>query len=162
MSDAAGIRVRRRRGYTIVYNDMLPPGGVLSARAWGIYCYLLSRPDGWECRVSHLRNVFKEGRDAIYVALRELVDVGLMHRENYVEKGLKRVRYALDADDVGPPQQTAPETLPDTGFQDAGNPHPEKAGEVTTEGTTTEGTTAGAETSSHSSTPTRPLVKTYR
>lgn len=97
MSDNTGIRIGKRRGFTLIYNDMLPEGEI-SARAWGVYCYLLSRPEGWECRVSHLRTVFKEGRDAIYTALRELVDVGLMGKEDYIENGLRRQRYVINGD----------------------------------------------------------------
>lgn len=150
MTDSAGITVNRRRGYTIVYNDLLPEDGVISARAWGLYVYLLGRPDGWQCRAGHLATVFKEGRDAIYTALKELVAVGLMSKEDYIEDGLRRVRYSVDADAV--PTQTrrsAPETdsqdpgsqdpgEPDAGGQDPGSPAPEKPGEVSKEAPSTE------------------------
>ena len=135
MSDA-GIKVSRKRGFTIVYNDMLPEGAQISARAWGLYVYLLSRPDGWECRVSHLRTVFKEGRDAIYAALKELTTVGLMGMETYSEGGLKRSRYTLDGDVQIPPRPGNP----DPENPHAGNPDPEKAGQVSKDRTTTEGT----------------------
>lgn len=142
MSDSAGITVSRRRGYTVVYNDLLPSDGSLSARAWGLYVYLLSRPDGWECRAGHLRTVFKEGRDAIYAALRELVTAGLMEKIEYVEDGLRRTRYALDAD-----EQTS-RSAPETGFQDPGDqetgdqhpgsPDPEKPGQESKDPSTTD------------------------
>lgn len=124
MSENSGIKVTKQRGFTIVYNDMLPEGEI-SARAWGIYVYLVGRPDGWECRVGHLRTVFKEGRDAIYTALKELVSVGLMGKETYLDGGMKRTRYTLNAD-----QPTAPaaaqtrRSAPDPDSQDPGNPAP--------------------------------------
>jgi hypothetical protein len=132
MSDNGGIKVTKKRGFTIVYNDMLPDGGVISARAWGVYVYLLSRPDGWECRVHHLKTVFTDGRDSIYSALRELVDAGLMGKETYLDNGLRRSRYTLDAD--GQTRRSAP----DTGSPDVGGPDTGRPGEVSTEVTTTE------------------------
>lgn len=140
MSDSTGIKINKKRGYTVVFNDQLPEGAI-SARAWGIYVYLLSRPDGWECRVSHLRNVFTEGRDAIYTALKELAEIGLMGKETYLEKGMKRSRYVLNADPSEPAEKAQTRrSAPDTGFQDPGNPDagsqdadssdPEKPGQV--------------------------------
>lgn len=143
MSGDAGIKVSRRRGYTLIYNDLLPDDGSLSARAWGIYVYLAGRPDGWETRAGHLSKVFKEGRDAIYTALRELVDAGLMAKEPYDDKGLRRIRYVLDVDEARPGP-----AFPDTDSQDPGNPDAgtpdteepdaENPGGVTTDGTSTE------------------------
>lgn len=140
MSDSTGIKINKKRGYTVVFNDQLPEGKV-SARAWGVYVYLLSRPDGWECRVSHLRSVFTEGRDAIYTTLKELAEIGLMGKETYLDKGMKRSRYVLNADSSGPVEngqtrRSAPDTgfqdpgNPDTGSQDAGSSDPEKPGQV--------------------------------
>lgn len=151
MTDTAGIVVSRKRGYTIVYNDLLPEDGVLSARAWGLYVYLLGRPDGWECRASHLATVFKEGRDAIYSALKELVAVGLMAKQDYIADGLRRSRYTIDADAV--PTETR-RSAPDTDSQDPGsqepgiqspgdpepeNPSPENPGQVSKDSPSTEG-----------------------
>jgi hypothetical protein len=125
-----GIVVRRRRGYTVVYNDLLPAEGEISARAWGIFVYLLGRPDGWTCRASHLATVFKEGRDAVYTALRELAAVDLMEREPYYEGNLRRTRYALNADGKGGTDakrddaggQQTPRSSPDTDSQEPENP----------------------------------------
>jgi hypothetical protein len=148
VSDNTGIKINKRRGYTVVFNDMLPEGKV-SARAWGVYVYLLSRPDGWECRVSHLRTVFTEGRDAIYTVLKELAELGLMGKETYLEKGMKRSRYVLNADQSEAPESAqTPRSAPDTAFQDPGNPDadiqdsgssdPEKPGQVTKDLPTTD------------------------
>lgn len=113
----ASIRIGSRRGYTTIPNGLLPTGQ-LSARAWGVYVYLLSRPPGWECRVYHLQNVFTEGRDAIYAALRELVASGLMVKETVKPAGKPPVqRFALPDE---------PDTeKPDTAQPDTGKPHPE-------------------------------------
>ncbi|MDX3006726.1 hypothetical protein PWY87_33980 [Kribbella solani] len=101
MSNDPGITIRRRRQYTHVWNDQLPIGNI-SMRAWGLYCYLVGRPEGWVCRTSHLQKVFKEGRDAIRNTIKELVDLGLVTREEYRERGMKRIRYTLDPDGRSP------------------------------------------------------------
>lgn len=139
MTETAGIKVRKQRGYTVVYNDMLPAGQI-TARAWGIYVYLLSRPDGWETRVSHLQTVFSEGRDAIYTALRSLADLGLMTREEFIDNGLRRTRYVIDADQAETPGQAPDTDSQDTGNPEPGTPEPEKPGQVSKEVTTTEST----------------------
>jgi hypothetical protein len=87
----------RRRTYTVIYNDQLTPGQ-LSARAWGIYAYLVGRPPGWEARSAHLCMVFTEGRDAIRKALRELEAAGLLRREYRYERGLRRTCLVLEPD----------------------------------------------------------------
>ena len=52
----------------------------LSARAFGILCYLVQT--GCPTSAKHLQTVFKEGRDAIRVALKELHSLGLLERRN--------------------------------------------------------------------------------
>lgn len=150
MSDNASITITRKRGYTLVYNDLLPTDGSLSARAWGLYVYLLSRPDGWECRAGHLKSVFSEGRDAIYTALRELVTAGLMTKVDYIDGGLRRTRYALDADGAtASNRRSTPETdsqdpdspepgEPKPGRPETASPGPEKAGEASKDSTSTD------------------------
>lgn len=50
-------------------------------------CYLLSKPDDWEVNVKHLATTCKEGRDAIYKVIDELLEEGYMSREQQKEKG---------------------------------------------------------------------------
>lgn len=131
-------RIRTRKtGYTVIPNGLLQPGQI-SARAWGIYCYLRSRPEGWDTRLSDLRRWFKEGRDAIYSALRELVEAGLMEKEEYLnEDNLKRSGFAL-VYELPAERQTqgrksgSRRSAPDPDFQDPGNeaPQDDHAGNV--------------------------------
>ncbi|WP_188187603.1 hypothetical protein [Nonomuraea sp. SYSU D8015] len=134
MADASSeIRIgRRRSGYTVLANDLLEDG-IISARAYGILVYLVTRPDNWVCRVSDLMNRFVEGRDAIYTALKELVDAGYMAIENVYDETTKRPRklYRMLCDNEGkfpvePTQETAGQSRrpekPDTGNPDPGNP----------------------------------------
>lgn len=122
----SAIRIPKRRGYTVVPNGVLPEGKI-SARAWGLYVYLLSRPPGWEVRTSQLQNIFTEGRDAIRSSMTQLVKAGLMTIETYRnEQGLPRKRYVM----------IDPETIkhsPNTGFQGTGNPATEKPSVTTTD-----------------------------
>lgn len=119
-----GIRVNARRGYTVIPNGILPEGKV-SARAWGVYVYLMSRPPGWECRVAHLRTVFTEGRDAMYSALRALVDADLMAKETYRDsQGVPRQRFVL-LDPEAPRTEKPEPGRPDTDSPNPDSPNPE-------------------------------------
>jgi hypothetical protein len=90
----------------------------MSAKAWGIYCYLLSRPAGWVVRPNHLVKVFKDGRDGIYAGLNELVTLGLMSKETIAGEGA-RLRYRLPT----LVQVRVPGAdFPDRGFPDRENP----------------------------------------
>lgn len=109
--ESGSIRIGSRQGYTIVPNGILPDG--ISARAWGVYVYLLSRPPGWVCRPRHLVTVFHEGRDALYVVVNELVEFGLLTKEQFFVEGVPRFRYVL------------PEIPPNPEKPDTGNPEPE-------------------------------------
>lgn len=109
------IRIDKRRGYTVIPNGLLPEGKI-TARAWGIYAYLLSRPDGWVIHVRQLQKVFKEGREAIYTALRQLREAGLLEMESYKEPGQPpKQRFILA--DLG----SLLANLPDAGFRDTAN-----------------------------------------
>lgn len=125
------VRAAKKHGYTVVPNGVLPEGKKISARAWGLYVYLLSRPDGWKTHAKQLSSVFSEGVGAIYTALQNLVDAGLMVKVEYYEGGLKRQRY----------EQVSPEEIlnsPDTDFRDLGNRDLENRRVTTTDITTTE------------------------
>lgn len=131
----------RKSSFTVVQDDDFIEG--MSARAWGIYCYLVGKPEGWECRVYDLARHFKEGRDALYTAIAELVELGLLTKEAYYDKNLRRFRYRLDDRETTPQtRRSAPETdyqdpetpgtgTPDTEGADAENP-PLVSKEVTT------------------------------
>ena len=52
----------------------------LTLRAKGLMAYILSRPDNWEVNVQHLIRQAKDGRDAHYAVLRELISLGYCER----------------------------------------------------------------------------------
>jgi hypothetical protein len=97
VSADTGVRVthKNRRTFTMIWDDLFVEG--MSLRAWGLFCYLMSRPEGWECRASELSGHFAEGRDAVRAVMSELVDLRLLVREEYREGNLCRVRYLLDS-----------------------------------------------------------------
>lgn len=76
-------RAPRNSNFTIVSNEIFSAN--LSARAIGVLVYLLSKPDHWEVRTSHLVKEFQgtvrpEGRDSIYAIITELKDKGFIQR----------------------------------------------------------------------------------
>lgn len=114
------IRINKQRGYTVIPNGLLPEGNI-SARAWGIYAYLLSRPDGWVIHVRQLQKVFTEGREAIYTAMRQLRDAGLLEMESYKEPGMPPKQRFVMAD-MEELLRKSPDTDSwDTGNRDTGN-----------------------------------------
>lgn len=90
----------------------------LSFRAKGLMAYCLGRPDNWEFHVSHLQEVSTEGRDAVYAAIKELIEAGYIIRKLNRSKGkFERGSYEIYET---PQQKPVPEN-PDTE-----EPHPEK------------------------------------
>jgi hypothetical protein len=113
--------------YTVIPDHLFHPG--MSARAWGVYTYLRSRPPGWDARVYHLINVFREGRDAIYTVLAELVELGLMAKVSSADPdnpGLIRWHYVLGGGTAPAAPVTArtPRSAPAPGNPDPANPDP--------------------------------------
>lgn len=59
----------------------------LSLKAKGIYAYLFSKPDGWEFHLDVMHKEVKEGREAIYTAIRELEYYGYITKHQKNENG---------------------------------------------------------------------------
>ena len=108
------VRGARSENYTVLSNAILEDEN-LDWRDVGILIYLLSKPDHWEVSPSHLANIKKSGRDAVYASLKRLRAAGY-------------VTYEKQSSGVGnyivfdSPQNKKPN--PD--FQDVEKPHPEK------------------------------------
>ena len=116
MTDDDQITVPKRSGYTVIPNGVLPEGQI-SARAWGVYAYLLSRPDGWIIRVPHLQTVFKEGRGAIYSAIHELCELGLMVKTtDVIQGGTPVTRFRLVVHEVSASVQIPGNGIPKNGI----------------------------------------------
>ncbi|EKO5217230.1 hypothetical protein P0J06_001968 [Vibrio parahaemolyticus] len=77
-------RKRASRNFTMICNEVYADH-CLSFQAMGLLSYLLSKPDDWEVKVSHLEKVTtgtmkKTGRDGVYVILKELIERGFCLR----------------------------------------------------------------------------------
>ena len=110
--------------YTIVSNDVLKDPS-LSARAKGLYAYLLSNREGFVIYKKEVVKHFKEGRDAIYKAFDELVDAGWIAVEYKRDKGkFGGSDYTVIRDKLrGAPQPEKPDTVSsDTEKPDTDNP----------------------------------------
>ena len=73
------IRIKKEREYVSIANAILQDKS-LSWEARGIMAYLLSKPDGWQCRNYDLMNQGPTGEHAIKRILKELRDAGYIHR----------------------------------------------------------------------------------
>lgn len=60
----------------------------LSLKAKGLYAYLFSKPDGWQFSPKIILKEIKEGRDAFYGAMKELIDCGYICRHQQNAKGV--------------------------------------------------------------------------
>ena len=80
------IKRNRSESFSIIGNEALRRSD-LSARAKGIFAYIMTLPDDWILYKEELFKHFTEGRDALNKAFRELVDAGYIVVEQKKEKG---------------------------------------------------------------------------
>lgn len=73
------IRIKKEREYVSIANAILQDKS-LSWEARGIMAYLLSKPDGWECRNYDLVNQGPAGKSIIQRVLKELQEAGYIYR----------------------------------------------------------------------------------
>lgn len=73
------IRIKKEREYVSIANTILQ-NKTLTWEARGIMAYLLSKPDGWECRNYDLVNQGPAGRHIVQRILKELQEAGYIHR----------------------------------------------------------------------------------
>lgn len=81
------IKVKIQKDFTVVYNRVLENPN-LSFKAKGLWAYCMSLPENWQFHVTHLAKVCKDGKNAIYSALKELQKEGLVERCQKREKGI--------------------------------------------------------------------------
>lgn len=60
----------------------------LTLKAKGLYAYLFSKPDGWHFNPKIIIKEIKEGRDAFYGAMKELIDCGYICRHQQNNNGV--------------------------------------------------------------------------
>jgi hypothetical protein len=59
----------------------------LSWKAKGLMAFLLSKPDDWEVNVLNLTKQSRDGKDAVYSALNELIRFGYVRRREHRNNG---------------------------------------------------------------------------
>lgn len=92
--------------YTMINNWCLRDP-MLSAKAKGIFAYIMSLPDDWRFYASELEQHFTDGREAISNGLKELEKAGYLRREAIRDNGRFK---SLDYTFFETPEHDKPET----------------------------------------------------
>ena len=74
------IRVQKTENYTIIHNELLHNPNI-SAKAKGIFAYIMTLPNDWVIHLSELTNHFSDGRDSISSGFNELIENGYAIKE---------------------------------------------------------------------------------
>lgn len=113
------ITVERNGNFTTVSNSVLRNAN-LSLKAVGLFVRVLGLPPDWDFSVRGLQKIVKEGRDAIYSALAELIEHGYVERKQHGTEGGQygEVEYIFREE----PQQKSG-SQPRTGFPYTGFPY---------------------------------------
>ena len=95
--------------FTIVPNAIFRHEGI-SQQATGLYCYLFSHKSDQDITINFITNHFKNGRDAVRSALKELESLGYLVREQERRNGkIVAYNYILkDAPQTGKPSPEKP------------------------------------------------------
>lgn len=88
------IRIKKQREYVSIANAILQ-NKTLTWEARGIMAYLLSKPDGWECRNYDLVNQGPAGEHTIKRILKELREAGYIHRFK-ISKGRGKIQWITE------------------------------------------------------------------
>jgi len=80
------IRTEKNQNYSTINNSCFQDDS-LSARAKGIFAYIMTLPDNWKLYKRELYSHFKEGRGAIDTAFKELEDAGYIEKKVVHEDG---------------------------------------------------------------------------
>lgn len=75
----AKFQINKNTGYTVISNHCFRNKN-LSAKAWGLLCFMVSVPDNWDYSERGLAACMKDGRDSIRAGLKELEDEGYLVR----------------------------------------------------------------------------------
>ena len=75
------LHIDHKSNFTIIDNRLLADPN-LSAKAKGILCYLLSKPEKWRVRMEDLENHFSDGPTALRSGLQDIYKSGYGYLEN--------------------------------------------------------------------------------
>lgn len=103
------IRVKKDKNYVSILNNTVLTDPNLSFKAKGLWSYCMSRPDDWEFHVNQLANVSSDGKDAVYCAIKELVDAGYIKKiQSNVGGKFGKVDYEVSEIKIILPQRDLP------------------------------------------------------
>src|SRR6056297_1020054 len=74
------IRTKKDRNYSVIYNEVARRSDI-SARAKGLYFYIMTLPDDWQIYKTEIYTHFTEGREAMNKAFKELEDAGYITKK---------------------------------------------------------------------------------
>lgn len=117
------IKIVRRRGFTHIPNPPLRDPA-LTLQAKGLFCMMLSLPEGWDFTIGGLAKISGCGRDKIRGCLQNLEDAGYLLREQgHGETGQFAGNVYVLYDEKTAPLSGFPATgKPATGNPSSGNP----------------------------------------
>lgn len=115
-------KLARRSGFAVVYRAVAQDDR-LSLKARGLYVLMASLPDNWEYTIAGLAKKAGSGKDQIRSALKELLDVGYLVKEQAHGSDGKFSRNVFVLQEDAPPLSGNPTTgNPTSGNPSTGNP----------------------------------------
>lgn len=76
---------KEKGGCTSLVNSTVQ--SIMDMNVLAIYCYLMTKPDDWQINPKEIMNHFGSGKDKVYKALTALIEMKLLLREEFREKG---------------------------------------------------------------------------
>ena len=124
------IKRQKTKDYSTIANECFK-NPAISARAKGLYGYLMTLPETWELKKIELYTHFTEGRDALNNAFEELIKFGYIHKKRTRNSLGKFEGWEYVVHEFASPLTENPKSVkptywkPESGKPDAGNPKSE-------------------------------------
>lgn len=116
------VRIKKENNFVTLYKACLQDVSI-SLKAKGLWAFCMGQPDDWTFHVSQLSTVLKEGEDAIYSALKELIEHGYCKRiQNNINGKFQTVDYEINEFPEEFKKRLPHRDFPDAGVPDAVNP----------------------------------------
>ena len=87
------IKIKKRTSPYVTIDCTALKDNTLSAKAKGVFCYLLSMPADWQIYASELVKHFKDGKDSIGTAIKELEGAGYITKSRLQGEDGKFIGY---------------------------------------------------------------------
>jgi len=110
------IHIQKSSNYTVVSNECIQDSS-LSMKAKGLWIYLMSLPNDWNLHQTELVRHFKDGRDAVSSAMKELEEAGYVIKKQITNSLGQYTDWDYTVFEV---VNHADNPRPDTGFPTSG------------------------------------------